>query len=119
MTQEMNEKRCTKCKNSKPIDQFYKNKLTPDGHSIYCVDCTKINSKKYFDKKKIESTKVENENLMKMALINNFNGKLDEKEASQLMKILMIEKMNNLITEEISNLKRFYIKSDEIIETGN
>ena len=50
-------KKCTKCKQDLPSDKFYKNKLTKDGHSIYCVDCTKINSKMYFEKKKVKSKK--------------------------------------------------------------
>ena len=61
------EKKCTGCKTTKTIDNFYKNKLTTDGHSIYCVDCTKINSKKYFEKKKLRVNKIENENLIKEA----------------------------------------------------
>lgn len=111
-------KKCTKCKQDLPLERFYKNKLTKDGHSIYCVDCTKINSKKYFSKKKIKTAKVENDNLMKMALLNKFNGKLTEEEVNQLMRIMLIEKMVSNINDEILQLKQQYVKTEELIETG-
>lgn len=111
-------KKCTKCKQDLPLGRFYKNKLTKDGHSIYCVDCTKINSKKYFNKKKIKTAKVENDNLMKMALLNKFNGKLTEEEVNQLMRIMLIEKMVSNINDEILQLKQQYVKTEELIETG-
>jgi hypothetical protein len=112
------EKKCTKCKEELPIGKFYKNKLTQDGHSIYCVDCTKVNSKKYFEKKKVKTSKVENENLMKSVLLNKFNGKLNEEEINQLMRIMLIEKMVNTIVEELVPLKQHYVKSNNLIETG-
>ncbi len=111
-------KKCTKCKSDLTLDKFYKNKLTKDGHSIYCVDCTKINSKKYFEKKKVKTAKVENDNLIKMALLNKFNGKLTEDEVNQLMRIMLIEKMVSNINEELSQLKQQYVRTEELIETG-
>jgi len=111
-------KKCTRCKEVLPIDKFYKNKLTQDGHSIYCVDCTKVNSKKYFEKKKVKNDKIENENLMKAALLNKFNGKLDEGEINQLMRIMLIEKMVNNIVSELVPLKEHYVKNKDLIETG-
>lgn len=67
------QKRCSGCKESKSLEQFYKNKLVLDGHSNYCVDCTRENSKKYFQRKKEKIAKSESENLMKMVLLNNYN----------------------------------------------
>lgn len=114
----MVEKQCTKCKTKKPIESFYKNKLSQDGHSIYCVDCTKINSKNYFERKKVKDSKIENENLMKMALLDSFNGKFNEEEVNQLMKVMLIEKMVNSIIDELSQLKRSLFKNEQITETG-
>lgn len=111
-------KKCTKCKEELSIDRFYKNKLTQDGHSIYCVDCTKVNSKKYFEKKKVKTNKVENENLMRAALLNKFNGKLEEEEINQLMRIMLIEKMVSNIVSELVPLKQHYVKNKDLIETG-
>ena len=50
MSEEKKEKRCSGCKTPKTIDNFYKNKLVLDGHSNYCIDCTRENSKRYFQK---------------------------------------------------------------------
>ena len=52
MTEEKSEKRCSGCKTTKTLENFYKNKLVLDGHSNYCIDCTRENSRKYFQRKK-------------------------------------------------------------------
>ena len=106
------EKKCTGCKTTKTIDNFYKNKLTTDGHSIYCVDCTKINSKKYFEKKKLRVNKIENENLIKEALLDSFNGSVDKTQINTLMKVVIIEKMVLNILDELNQLKKSYVKND-------
>ncbi len=109
------EKRCSGCKESKSLNQFYKNKLVLDGHSNYCVDCTRENSKKYFQRKKEKIAKSESENLMKMVLLNNYNNDMDNTNADNLMKILMIEKMCKSILDELENLKKTYIKSENML----
>ena len=108
----MNEKRCSGCKTPKTLDNFYKNKLVLDGHSNYCIECTRENSKKYFQRKKERTLKSENDNLMKMVLLNNYNSELDKSNADNLMKILMIEKMCKSILDELDTLKQTYIKSE-------
>ena len=109
------QKRCSGCKESKSLDQFYKNKLVLDGHSNYCIDCTRENSKKYFQRKKEKIAKSESENLMKMVLLNNYNNDIDNTNADNLMKILMIEKMCKSILDELENLKKTYIKSENML----
>ena len=108
----MNEKKCSGCKTSKTLDNFYKNKLVLDGHSNYCIDCTRENSKKYFQRKKERTIKSENDNLMKMVLLNNYNSEVDKTNADNLMKILMIEKMCKTILDELDTLKQSYVKSE-------
>lgn len=108
----MNEKKCSGCKTTKTLDNFYKNKLVLDGHSNYCIECTRENSKKYFQRKKERTLKSENHNLMKMVLLNNYNSELDKSNADNLMKILMIEKMCKSILDELDTLKQTYIKSE-------
>ena len=109
------QKRCSGCKESKSLEQFYKNKLVLDGHSNYCIDCTRENSKKYFQRKKEKIAKSESENLMKMVLLNNYNNDIDNTNADNLMKILMIEKMCKSILDELENLKKTYIKSENML----
>lgn len=108
-------KKCSGCKLNLGIENFYKNKLVLDGHSNYCIDCTRKNSKKYFQRKKEKIAKVENDNLMKMVLLTNYNGDLDKTNADNLMKILMIEKMCKTILEELDNLKKNYVKNEIFI----
>ena len=55
---------------------------------------------------------------MKAALLNKFNGKLDEGEINQLMRIMLIEKMVNNIVSELVPLKEHYVKNKDLIETG-
>ena len=110
-------KKCTGCKGEFPLSNFYKNKLIHDGHSNYCVDCTKVNSKKYFQRKKERTFKVENENLLKMVILNNYQQENNSPQADNLMKILMIEKMCKSVLEEVENLKRSFVKTEsEVVE---
>lgn len=103
-----NNKKCTGCKKEQPLSNFYKNKLVHDGHSNYCVECTRVNSKKYFQRKKERVTKVENDNLMKMVLLSD----TDSTNADNLMKVMMIEKMCKSIMEEVDNLKKGFVRTE-------
>lgn len=40
-------KRCSKCKECKPVSDFYTNKRQSDGFNTYCKDCQKIHNKSY------------------------------------------------------------------------
>jgi hypothetical protein len=106
-----NIKKCTGCRKEQPLSNFYKNKLVHDGHSNYCVDCTRVNSKKYFQRKKEKVTKVENDNLMKMVLLSDN----DSNNADNLMKVMMIEKMCRTILDEVEHLKRGFVKTESEI----
>jgi hypothetical protein len=108
-------KKCSGCKEDKELELFYKNKLVLDGHSNYCIPCTKENSKKYFQRKKEKTKKVESDNLMKMVLLQNYSTDMDNSNADGLMKVLMIEKLCKSILDELRTLKQSYIKSDNLI----
>ena len=114
---ETKRKKCSGCKEEKGIENFYKNKLVLDGHSNYCIDCTKQNSKKYFQRKKEKVAKEENENLMKKVLLSNYTNDTDSVNADNLMKILLIEKMCNSILDELNNLKKTYVKNENVLST--
>lgn len=103
-----NIKKCTGCRKEQPLSNFYKNKLVHDGHSNYCVECTRVNSKKYFQRKKEKVVRVENDNLMKMVLLSNN----DSNNADNLMKVMMIEKMCKTILDEVEHLKRGFVKTE-------
>jgi hypothetical protein len=108
-------KRCSGCKDVKSMNQFYKNKLVLDGHSNYCIGCTKQNAKKYFQRKKERVAKIENENLMKMVLLSNYTNEMDTQNADNLMKILMIEKMCKSVLNELEDLKKSFTKTENIV----
>jgi hypothetical protein len=113
--QDQKKKKCSGCKDEKTLDSFYKNKLVLDGHSNYCVDCTKKNSKKYFQRKKERVAKEESDSLMKKVLLSNYTNDTDTVNADNLMKILLIEKMCNSIIDELQNLKKTYVKNENVI----
>lgn len=41
-------KRCSRCRNRKPLDQFVKNAKSRDGLTHYCRPCKKIIMQEYF-----------------------------------------------------------------------
>jgi thiol-disulfide isomerase/thioredoxin len=53
----MDTKICTKCKEEKPITEYYKNKLSKDGYQTWCKSCIKLNA---MDSKYKETRKVFN-----------------------------------------------------------
>lgn len=108
-------KKCSGCKVEKPLEKFYKNKLVLDGHSNYCVECTKENSRKYHQRKKEKIAKSESDNLMKMVLLQNFSNEVDNTNADSLMKILMIERHCKLILDELSQLKKSLVSTETTI----
>jgi len=115
MTEEKSEKRCSGCKTLKPLNQFYKNKLVLDGHSNYCTSCTKENSKRYFQRKKEKMSKIENDNLLKMAFLSSETIKDGSTNADNLMKILMIEKMIKSISDELGELKSNFVRTENVV----
>lgn len=108
-------KKCSGCKEEKELMNFYKNKLVLDGHSNYCISCTKENSKKYFQRKKDKTKKIESDNLMKMVLLQNYSSDVDNSNTDGLMKVLMIEKLCKSILDELVSLKKSFIKSESTI----
>lgn len=107
-------KKCSGCKEIKTNNFFYKNKLVLDGHSNYCIPCTKENSKKYFQRKKDRVVKTENDNLIKMVLFSNYTSEMESYNSDSLMKILMIEKLCKSIMTELDELKKSFIKAENM-----
>jgi hypothetical protein len=108
-------KKCSGCKEDKELINFYKNKLVLDGHSNYCITCTKENSRKYFQRKKERTKKIESDNMMKMVLLQNYSSEIDTLNADGLMKVLMIEKLCKTMLEELTTLKQSFVKSENVI----
>jgi 5-methylcytosine-specific restriction endonuclease McrA len=43
----MTNKRCTKCGETKPLGEFYRNKKTDDGYTVWCRSCVGISTRQY------------------------------------------------------------------------
>lgn len=112
-------KKCSGCKQELTLSNFYKNKLISDGHSNYCVSCTKQNSQKYFRKKKEKLVKEENDNLLKMVLLSDVTSKNPE-NVDNLLRVITIEKMAKKILEEIDILKKNFsqVTKEDVLQNS-
>jgi hypothetical protein len=106
-------KKCSGCKETKALGNFYKNKLVLDGHSNYCIECTRENSKRYFQRKKEKKSKQETDNMIKQAFFGVQN--VNSSDTENLMKLLLIEKMLKSAMIEVESLKKNFFKMEEPI----
>lgn len=95
------EKQCAGCKTPKKPNDFYKNKSTGDGISIYCKECTKLNAKKYYQKKLIKAVNKETilrKNLNSIKIVSDKKVKLKKQSTDSpigietSLKIALMEK---------------------------
>lgn len=102
------EKRCSGCKETLSLDQFYKNKTNEDGKSIYCKVCTKLNAKKYYQKKLLKQVG-ENSGLTISQTIfpSNFIT-LGDQKTELALKIAMIQRLMLTINNELNDLLHKY-----------
>ena len=102
------EKRCSGCKDTLPLDQFYKNKTNEDGKSIYCKECTKLNAKKYYQKKLLKQVGESSGLTVNQTIFpTNFIG-LGDHKTEMALKIIMIQRMMLTINNELNDLLRKY-----------
>ena len=98
-------KKCSGCQEEKSLNEFYKNKRMNDGHSIYCVSCTKENSRKYHQRKKNRLKTTHNEEIVKNMVLNNLISENGNPNAEIIMKLMLIERTLKSALEEIGNIK--------------
>jgi type VI protein secretion system component VasA len=113
-----NMKKCSGCKEEKSLDTFYKNKRTNDGHSIYCVSCTKENSRKYHQRKKNKLQKVHSDEVVKNMVINNLISENNNPNAEVLMKLIMTERLLENALTELRSLK-LSVSSNQMVSNIN
>jgi type VI protein secretion system component VasA len=111
-----NMKKCSGCKEELPLSSFYKNKRTNDGHSIYCVTCTKENSRKYHQRKKNRLQKVHSDEVVKNMVINNLIS--ENANAEVLMKLIMTERLLENALTELRSLK-LTVSSNQMVSNIN
>lgn len=100
-----NMKKCSGCQEEKPLNEFYKNKRMNDGHSIYCVSCTKDNSKKYHQRKKNRIKTTHNEEIVKNMVLNNLISENSNPNAEIIMKLMIIERTLRSALDELESIK--------------
>jgi len=106
---EMKEKTCTGCKVPKPVSEFYKNKSNEDGCSIYCKKCTKLNSKKYYQKKLLKQAGDPTGVTVKSALFPGNFASLGNEQAEIRLKIALIERLMLTVNKEMKELVDYHI----------
>ena len=98
-------KKCSGCQEDLPLTEFYKNKRMNDGHSIYCVSCTKENSRKYHQRKKNRLKVSHNEEVVKNMVLNNLISEHSNPNAEVIMKLMLVEITLKTALEEIDSIK--------------
>ncbi|MDA8940792.1 hypothetical protein N9H34_01515 [bacterium] len=98
-------KKCSGCQEDLPLTSFYKNKRMNDGHSIYCVSCTKENSRKYHQRKKNRIKVSHNEEVVKNMVLNNLISDHVNPNAEVIMKLMLVERTLKTALDEIDEIK--------------
>jgi hypothetical protein len=109
---ERKEKCCTGCKKTLPLTQFYKNKTNEDGKSIYCKACTKLNAKKYYQKKLLKLASKNNGITIKDSIFPSNLVSLGERKTDIALKVALIQRLMLTVSSEIKELVD-YISEDE------
>ena len=112
---ELNRKNCSGCKKSKDLNNFYKNKLSADGHSNYCTECTKENSKKYFQKKKERLLKNETDELLKLSALSKISQPNISENTENLIRLMKIENLLKTATYELNVFKNNFEKTKDLV----
>jgi hypothetical protein len=107
------EKRCSGCKETLSLDQFYKNKTNEDGKSIYCKECTKLNAKKYYQKKLLKQVSETGGLTINQTIFPNNFINLGDHKAEIALKIVMIQRMTFTINNELNDLNNLLHKYSE------
>jgi hypothetical protein len=102
------EKRCSGCKETLELNKFYKNKTNEDGKSIYCKVCTKLNAKKYYQKKLLKQAGETGGLTISQTIFPANFVNLGDHKAEIALKIVMIQRMMLTINNELNDLLHKY-----------
>jgi hypothetical protein len=101
---EKKEKRCSGCKETKQLGDFYKNKTTDDGCSIYCKRCTKLNSKKYYQLKLLKKAGEDGGVSIEDNLLPSDFTSLNSNNTDLRLKLAHIQRLTLKLNSEIRDL---------------
>ena len=83
---------------------FYKNKTNEDGKSIYCKTCTKLNAKKYYQKKLLKLASENNGISIKDSIFPSNFISLNERKTDITLKVALIQRLMLTVNAEIKDL---------------
>lgn len=106
-------KKCSGCKKVEKLSDFYKNKLTLDGHSTYCIKCTKDNSRKYNQRKKEKSIKIEGDDRIRNFVLETLPVLKNDNRIESMIKIMMVETLCKTILDTLIDLKETILRPKE------
>ncbi len=101
----MKEKRCSKCKIEKELEEFYNDKVKKDGKYPQCKECVKEYRKKHKEKIKIHDKKFREENKEKLTI---YAKQYREKNTEKIKKYYKTEK--GKIASSNARHKRRFLK---------
>ena len=108
----MEKKTCTKCKNERSLDEFYRDARRPDGRSYWCRECWVAFAKQRRDAKGPRGRKDEDLRLLYGITIQDYDRMLKEQN-----KVCAICKSKELLTNHVSK-KRQRLSVDHDHATG-
>jgi hypothetical protein len=105
-------KTCTGCSKSLPLSEFYNNKTNEDGKSIYCKECTKLNAKKYYQKKMLKLASETSGITIKDDILPSNMVSLGERRSELALKLALIQRLMLTVNSEVRELAAYISEED-------
>jgi hypothetical protein len=109
------EKNCSGCKETLSLNEFYKNKTNEDGKSIYCKVCTKLNAKKYYQKKLLKQAGEAGGMVFSQTIFPSNFINMGDRKTEMTLKIVMIQRLMLTINNELNDLLKNYSEQEASI----
>ena len=108
-------KTCTKCKIEKPFEEFYKNKISPDGHKSSCKECDKIRQQEI---KKSPLLQLEKQVRSSIILENKLLSRESKRLCSKCNEIFLIDDLVKTYCKNcnIEYMNEYYEKNKDKIK---
>lgn len=101
------------------MSQFYSNKTNEDGKSIYCKECTKLNAKKYYQKKMLKLASEHNGITIKDDILPSNLISLGERKSELALKLAVIQRLMLTVNSEVRELASFLNEEPSLVDVHN